>query len=92
MTFDVQAQGMDICYDPATDQQFLNFQFAMSASLPQLLKQLLEWQQRDMQNHSQQQQQQQAHAQQHAIPPQQLQGGCGAGAVVPLGGGQANSM
>lgn len=47
VSFGVKAQGMDVCFDPNTEEQFLSFKVALTASLPQLLQQLLEFQQRD---------------------------------------------
>eukprot|EP00446_Apocalathium_sp_SHHI-4_P077840 CAMPEP_0177544258 /NCGR_PEP_ID=MMETSP0369-20130122/61885_1 /TAXON_ID=447022 ORGANISM="Scrippsiella hangoei-like, Strain SHHI-4" /NCGR_SAMPLE_ID=MMETSP0369 /ASSEMBLY_ACC=CAM_ASM_000364 /LENGTH=54 /DNA_ID=CAMNT_0019028265 /DNA_START=134 /DNA_END=294 /DNA_ORIENTATION=+ len=43
---DVKVQGMDVCFDPHTQQQSLSFKFALHVSLPQLLQQLLEFQRR----------------------------------------------
>eukprot|EP00443_Scrippsiella_acuminata_P074974 CAMPEP_0115543024 /NCGR_PEP_ID=MMETSP0271-20121206/91325_1 /TAXON_ID=71861 /ORGANISM="Scrippsiella trochoidea, Strain CCMP3099" /LENGTH=58 /DNA_ID=CAMNT_0002976227 /DNA_START=49 /DNA_END=222 /DNA_ORIENTATION=- len=45
--FNVKAQGMEICFDPTTEEQMLSFNLAMTVSLPQLLQQLLDFQKHD---------------------------------------------
>jgi len=45
--FNVKAQGLEICFDPSTEQQMLSFKLALHVSLPQLLQQLLNFQQYD---------------------------------------------
>mmetsp|Transcript_118551 Transcript_118551/g.298147 ORF Transcript_118551/g.298147 Transcript_118551/m.298147 type:complete len:787 (-) Transcript_118551:9-2369(-) len=47
MNFDVKAQHMAICVDPETDEQQLSFKFVVTASISQLLQQLLDFQKRD---------------------------------------------
>lgn len=45
--FVVNNQGMDVCFDPVSQQQFLSLKLAITVSLPQLLAQLLELQRRE---------------------------------------------
>jgi len=50
MNFNVQAQGMDVCFDPKTHEQLLSFKLVLTASIPQLLSQLLAFQKFDPNN------------------------------------------
>lgn len=42
--FNVQSKSVDVCYDHESHQQFLSFSFSLNVSLPQLLQQLLKFQ------------------------------------------------
>ncbi|CAK0909405.1 unnamed protein product, partial [Prorocentrum cordatum] len=41
--FNIKPQGLEVCFDPASQQQVLSFQFALTVSLPQLMQQLAEY-------------------------------------------------
>jgi len=43
--FEAKANGLDVYFDPTLNEQFLTFKFTLTASLPQLLQQLLNFQQ-----------------------------------------------
>ena len=45
--FNAQTYGVDVAFDPQTQEQRLSFRFAVSVSLPQLLQQLIEIQKQD---------------------------------------------
>lgn len=45
--FDVRTQGLELTFDPSTQQQFLSFQFAVQVSIPQLLQELMRFQRVD---------------------------------------------
>ncbi|CAK9001452.1 unnamed protein product [Durusdinium trenchii] len=45
--FNAQSYGVDVAFDPQTQEQRLSFRFAVSVSLPQLLQQLIEIQKQD---------------------------------------------
>mmetsp|Transcript_118582 Transcript_118582/g.342886 ORF Transcript_118582/g.342886 Transcript_118582/m.342886 type:complete len:797 (-) Transcript_118582:238-2628(-) len=45
--FTARAHGLDICFDPSTNEQLLSFNFSLTASLPNLLQQLLDFQQEE---------------------------------------------
>eukprot|EP00411_Alexandrium_monilatum_P071318 CAMPEP_0175567428 /NCGR_PEP_ID=MMETSP0096-20121207/40457_1 /TAXON_ID=311494 /ORGANISM="Alexandrium monilatum, Strain CCMP3105" /LENGTH=612 /DNA_ID=CAMNT_0016870751 /DNA_START=13 /DNA_END=1849 /DNA_ORIENTATION=- len=47
LPFSVQAQSMDVSFDPTTHQQVLSFKFGVSVPLPQMLQQLQKFQFRD---------------------------------------------
>ncbi|CAE7624368.1 Kidins220, partial [Symbiodinium sp. CCMP2456] len=45
--FTAQSYGVDVAFDPQTQEQLLSFRFGVTVSLPQLLQQLIEIQKRD---------------------------------------------
>ncbi|CAJ1371503.1 unnamed protein product [Effrenium voratum] len=47
VSFNAQSYGVDVGFDPQTQEQFLSFRFAVTVSLPQLLQQLIEIQKQD---------------------------------------------